>query len=403
MSLQLGMENCNLVSRFVASFHPFPRSLPFTKAEKGRSTPTKLNIRLISDGSPQILWIQKAILPSHKLILALAKAESDRGDGGDVKKEVEEGWDLLDRKDPHLEVQDNAKQLQKRILSGLVIGIFAGGAILMGGWVFTVAVAAAAFIAAWEYFELVKGVENATGVSLPQHVSGVCSFLCALMPIWTLYCGHMDIPLAFAAYIMVIALLLQREDPCFDQLTSAFFGLFYCGYLPSFWVKLRCSLTVPALNTKIGYNWPFLLGGLDHWTVGLVATLLTVSSIIAADTYAFLGGKAFGRTPLTNISPKKTLEGAVLGLASCVATSIVLFKILCWPRSLLSVIALGFLNFFGSFFGDLVESVIKRDASVKDSGSLIPGHGGILDRADSYIFTGALVYSFINTLPLYGV
>jgi len=93
---------------------------------------------------------------------------------------------LLDRKDPRLEEQDNTKQLQKRILSGLVIGISAGGAILMGGWVFTVAVAAAAFIAAREYFELVKGVGNATGVSLPQHVSGVCSFLCALMPIWTL-------------------------------------------------------------------------------------------------------------------------------------------------------------------------------------------------------------------------
>jgi len=86
MTLQLRMKNCNLVSRFVASFHPFPRSLPFTKAEEGCSAPTKLNFRLISDGSPQILWIQKAILPSHKLILALAKAESDRGDGGDVKK-----------------------------------------------------------------------------------------------------------------------------------------------------------------------------------------------------------------------------------------------------------------------------------------------------------------------------
>jgi len=93
---------------------------------------------------------------------------------------------LLHRKNAHLEEQDNAKQLQKRILSGLVVGVSGGGAILMGGWVFTVAVAAAAFIAAREYFELVKNVGNATGVTLPQHVSGVCSFLCALMPIWTL-------------------------------------------------------------------------------------------------------------------------------------------------------------------------------------------------------------------------
>lgn len=148
----------------------------------------------------------------------------------------------------------------------------------------------------------------------------------------------------------------------------------------------------------------FFLGGQAHWTVGLVATLISISSIIAADTYAFLGGKAFGRTPLTNISPKKTWEGVIAGLGGCIATSVILSKIFRWPTSLSSAIAFGFLNFFGSLFGDLTESMIKRDAGVKDSGSLIPGHGGILDRADSYIFTGALAYSFVKTfLPLYGV
>lgn len=84
--------------------------------------------------------------------------------------------------------------------------------------------------------------------------------------------------------------------------------------------------------------------------------------------------QAFGRTPLTNISPKKTWEGALAGLAGCIATSVVLSKIFCWPSSLLSGIVFGILNFFGSLFGDLIESMIKRDAGVKDSGSLIPGH-----------------------------
>ncbi|KAF5180221.1 Phosphatidate cytidylyltransferase, partial [Thalictrum thalictroides] len=126
--------------------------------------------------------------------------------------------------------------------------------------------------------------------------------------------------------------------------------------------------------------------------------------IIAADTYAYLGGKAFGRTPLTNISPKKTWEGAIAGLSGCIATTLVLSKIFCWPTTVLSAAAFGFLNFVGSLFGDLIESMIKRDAGVKDSGSLIPGHGGILDRVDSYMFTGALAYSFVKAfLPLYGV
>jgi phosphatidate cytidylyltransferase len=114
--------------------------------------------------------------------------------------------------------------------------------------------------------------------------------------------------------------------------------------------------------------------------------------------------QAFGRTPLTNISPKKTLEGALAGLAGCVLTTVLLSTVLRWPRSLLSATAYGILIFLGSLFGDLVESLIKRDAGVKDSGSLIPGHGGILDRVDSYVFTGALCYSFVRVaLPLYGV
>lgn len=218
------------------------------------------------------------------------------------------------------------------------------------------------------------------------------------------YFGQIDIPVTFAAFVVAMALLLQRGNPRFSQLSSTIFGLFYCGYLPCFWVKLRCGLAAPALNTRIGTTWPVLLGGQAHWTVGLVATLISMSSIIAADTYAFIGGKAFGRTLLTRISPKKTWEGTIVGLGGCIATSVVLSKFFSWPTSLLSAIAFGFLNFFGSIFGDLTESMIKRDAGVKDSGSLIPGHGGILDRSDSYIFTGALAYSFVKAfLPLYGV
>ncbi|XP_044503811.1 phosphatidate cytidylyltransferase 4, chloroplastic-like isoform X1 [Mangifera indica] len=369
----------------------------------------KFNLRIVFDGSrPMFRFRQSGISTNRHFIVAVARAQADRLDEDNAREEVDKGNNLLVIEDSVSERQQKASQLKKRIVSGLGIGISFGGIILAGGWVFTVAFAAAVFVGAREYFELVRSRGITAGMTPPpRYVSRVCSVICALMPILTLYFGQIDVSVTSAAFVVATALLLQRGNPRFAQLSSTMFGLFYCGYLPCFWVKLRCGLAAPALNTSfagIGAKWPVLLGGQAHWTVGLVATLISVSSIIAADTFAFLGGKAFGRTQLTSISPKKTWEGTIVGLGGCIATSVALSQIFRWPTSLLSAVAFGFLNFFGSVFGDLTESMIKRDAGVKDSGSLIPGHGGVLDRVDSYIFTGALAYSFVKTfLPLYGV
>ncbi|CAK7347871.1 unnamed protein product [Dovyalis caffra] len=336
----------------------------------------KLNFGLLLNGS-------KTVFPAHttrmtakrRLIAAVARAEPDSIGEDGAKKEGEKGHLPPAKEDSASKHQQKASQLRKRIIFGLVIGISAGGIVLAGGWVFTLALTAVVFVGAREYFELVRSHGITVGMTPPpRYVSRVCSVICALMPMLTLYFGQIDFPVTYAAFVVAIALLLQRGNPRFAQLSSTMFGLFYCGYLPCFWVKLRCGLASPALNTRIGTAWPVLLGGQAHWTVGLVATLISMSSIIAADTYAFMGGKAFGRTPLTSISPKKTWEGTIVGLGGCIATSVVLSKFFCWPRSLLSAIAFGFLNFFGSIFGDLTESMIKRDAGVKDSGSLIPGH-----------------------------
>ncbi|KAM3357491.1 phosphatidate cytidylyltransferase 4, chloroplastic [Capsicum galapagoense] len=353
-----------------------------------------------------ISGLPKSVFLKHpRIITAVARAEPGRLFDDESKEEVNKCSSTTAGEIPTSELKQKNSQLKKRVVFGLGIGISAGGVVLAGGWFFTVALAAAVYVGAREYFELVRSRGIADGMTPPpRYVSRVCSVICALMPVLTLYLGQIDVSVTSAAFVVAMALLMQRRLPRFAQLTSAMFGLFYCGYLPCFWVKLRCGLAVPALNTRLGASWPIIFGGPTQWTVGLVATLISISSIIAADTFSFIGGKAFGRTPLTDISPKKTWEGALVGLGGCIATSVVLSKTFCWPTSTLSAVAFGFLNFFGSLFGDLTESMIKRDAGVKDSGSLIPGHGGILDRVDSYIFTGALAYSFVKMLlPLYGV
>lgn len=205
-----------------------------------------------------------------------------------------------------------------------------------------------------------------------------------------------------AAFVLLAALLVRRSSKSnakkrrvrLTEMTSLVFGLFYCGYLPSFWIRLReigAMLPTAAASSHFG---SVLDAAGNVWPVGLVATLSPILCIVAADTGAYLGGKLLGATPLTSISPKKTWEGAWAGLAASCGASLLLQNFFAWPHQPVWSLGLGVGVFVASLFGDLIQSSMKREAGVKDSGSIIPGHGGILDRFDSYVFTGALVYFF---------
>ena len=121
----------------------------------------------------------------------------------------------------------------------------------------------------------------------------------------------------------------------------------------------------------------------------------------ASDTFAYFGGRAFGKTKLLpRVSPKKTREGALCGFLGCVATVWLLGSL--WLRyPLVPVLLLGVGIGFFAPLGDLVESILKRSCDIKDSGNFFPGHGGVLDRCDSLIFSVPFAYYFI-TLCLLG-
>lgn len=144
-------------------------------------------------------------------------------------------------------------------------------------------------------------------------------------------------------------------------------------------------------------------GASTRWTVGLLATLMSVACIIAADVGAYFVGKSFGRIKLHAISPKKTVEGAIGGLIAASATALAFWKLFLWPSSPVTATGLAVLIFFGSLFGDLIESVMKRDAGLKDAGNLIPGHGGLLDRVDSFAWCGALVFFLLKFVVGFGI
>ena len=125
----------------------------------------------------------------------------------------------------------------------------------------------------------------------------------------------------------------------------------------------------------------------------MMATILPTLCIVAADSGAYFVGKALGRTKLISISPNKTVEGAGGGLLSSVGICLLFAFLIGWPQLPVAA-ALGGIVFVASLFGDLIESSMKRDAGLKDASGAIPGHGGVLDRFDSYMFTGVLVYCF---------
>jgi phosphatidate cytidylyltransferase len=173
---------------------------------------------------------------------------------------------------------------------------------------------------------------------------------------------------------------------------------------------LEGSLTDWALTVVLPFylGWPmafFLL--LRGPTPGFQApgfwwTLTTLFSVWAFDSFAFFGGRLFGRHQLAPlISPKKTWEGAVSGLIFALI-AVALFTLplhIAWYH----VIAIGVLVSVAATIGDLAESLLKRDVGVKDSGTLIRGHGGVLDRVDSELFAVIVVFfyaAFLGSIPV---
>ncbi|NJN56752.1 MAG: phosphatidate cytidylyltransferase [Leptolyngbyaceae cyanobacterium SL_5_9] len=280
-----------------------------------------------------------------------------------------------------------------RVLSAIVAIALALGMIVLGGWYFTLGFGIIIYLGQLEYFQLVRAKGIAPAAKTTLAVSQ------ALLIISTVYPTTLaDAVLPVAGTFICFYLLFQPKFATIADISASILGLFYGGYLPSYWVRLRSLGNAAVSNLPLGGYFPTSLESLRDLPIGLTTTLLAFGCIWAADIGAYVFGKLFGKTRLSDISPKKTVEGAVFGVAGSVGVAIVGAWYLGWAGWPLSGMALGLLIGIASLLGDLTESMMKRDAGVKDSGQLIPGHGGILDRADSYVFTAPLVYYFVTLL-----
>ena len=252
-----------------------------------------------------------------------------------------------------------------RILSAIVLIPVALWAVYKGGLLYFATVATASLLAVHEFYSMmVRGGYRPTyplGMALTALL-----LLDARYPPWQL-----SRPLLAAALILSLTWqLLQRETR--DALVNwalTLAGALYVGWLAGHFVSLR--------DLPQGMGW----------------TALALLSTWACDTGAYSVGMAFGRHPFfSHISPHKTWEGAIGGWISCTTVTALVGSFI--GVRLGHGLVLGVAIALAATFGDLAKSLLKRQVGVKDSGHLIPGHGGMLDRIDSLLFSVVVVYYY---------
>lgn len=184
-----------------------------------------------------------------------------------------------------------------------------------------------------------------------------------------------------------VEMIRSERSPILNVGTTVF-GAIYVGWLISHLVVLR-----GVVLGGPGESVPTIAVGPFRPEVGACLVMLTFLSTWACDTSAYFLGKAFGKTKIApKLSPNKTVEGSIAGLLGTILVASIAgwFIHLPWYHGL----AMGTIFGVLSQLGDLSESSIKRELDIKDFGTIVPGHGGILDRFDSLLFTGPAAYYY---------
>ena len=235
-------------------------------------------------------------------------------------------------------------------------------------------------IGVYEFFKILE----AKGIR-PYKSLGIAS---ALLLGWSAYSqSYLYTFLILTVLLFVLSIAeFSRKDPSVAilHISTTFYGILYVGWLTSHLILLR---ELPKATGEV-----YSLGG----SYALLPFVLAWSY----DTTAFFIGTRFGRFKiLPRISPAKSWEGSIAGLLACLIAVFIYKWFYASYLTYLDLIVLGVGCSFLAQMGDLVESLIKRDAKVKNASEVIPGHGGFLDRLDSILFVAPMVYYYLRFRP----
>ena len=267
--------------------------------------------------------------------------------------------------------QAAASDLTLRIISALVLVSLFSATLLLGGWFFTLFVGALMVVAVGEFY-----------ATLRRHGFVPLSLFGLLGALGSAVAAHLDGPgpvfVVFLATIVAVTLFFSvapRRRPVDNAATTI---------LGAAWVAPL------ALATTI-----------RRAPDGVALIVLVVLLTASFDIGSYFAGRAIGRHPLApNLSPKKTWEGLAGGIATAVAVGALLSTVDYFILDLRHALILTAIVVLLAPFGDAAESMIKRSLGVKDMGSVLPGHGGMLDRIDAFLFVVPFAYLYFRTIGL---
>jgi phosphatidate cytidylyltransferase len=285
---------------------------------------------------------------------------------------------------------------------------------LAGGFYFFAFIALISGFALHEYYTLAQAKGMKPQI-LPGLVFGFCvnaAFIFDKLRVGWLGGNGMNVPMPAMAQLFLIEFLLfvpiillvelfRNKGPALSNIAATVTGVCYVSLSFGSLVGLR-ELFVPndfpfytyfsLVDTAIPEE---LVAQVYRW--GAFTVIAVFASIWTCDSVAYFIGRKFGKHKLfERVSPNKTWEGAIGGFIGAVTAFLIAGTIALPYMSLGNALICGcIIGVFGQL-GDLVESLLKRDANVKDSSSLIPGHGGVLDRFDSLIFVSPLIFFYLD-------
>jgi phosphatidate cytidylyltransferase len=258
----------------------------------------------------------------------------------------------------------SAAAWSRRISVGLALAVVCIG-IVFWSPAFALLCLTIALLCLWEFAQLCA--RKGTALEVPVAVAAVSVYV--VLTQLRLIHRYEGTLLATTLVIALATAMFSGTGGYVARSSYTLFGVLYIGKLTTYFVAIRA---IPQSGTA--------------------ATIEAIVLIALTDIFAMVVGVTLGRTPLTSISPRKTVEGSLGGLAVAIAAGILAgltpwLHMPWWQGAFV-----GAITSLGAQGGDLVESALKRDASVKDAGTLIAGHGGVLDRFDSYLFGGIAFY-----------